>query len=348
MPPRHVTIRLHGDTKPTPQHPKFANNAGELLRAACKEMDKDAEVVKASFINGDNPRKYDYIGAHNGLIMTVLEAYTNHRNLVLHHDDIEFVILAQIAARRYHKQPEIKAQAEQGYKIHVKDTIHPDNYDTLAKAVLSTLTPEDHHTDTHKFLKSVLAGAMKPSLPDPDNKTKPNNLFRAGSIPSVTLLGEKSAWEELMVRIEDILKEFEKGDEGFVLYRIALLQLFKYFAMSFDAPTAGNVQVFWNHMCSDGVVQGWIAVLNWWDAYGEQNEIGYDNHVGIHTGDIMENRVSPGYRLLDFHVDHGTDTNTLVKFGAGSVGIEFLSEKSLYPAFTNAVRPASGIFMLAT
>ena len=343
-----VTIDLVGATEPSRQPPEFSDNAREFLRAACNDMDDHAEVVKASFINGDNLKDHKYVGVPNGLIMAVLEAYTSHRRLVLSTDDFETAILVQLDGRRYGMQPQSRAQANQGIGVQVRDIFNPHNYEALAKSILSTLekgTSQDL-TDTHTLIKFVLSTCMKPSLPSPANNGEPNNLFLDGAIPSVTLLGAKADWEKVGARLSDVGGN-NAWDIELQIFRLAVNRLFNFFMMSFDNPTHPDVIRFWNLMCPKEGQTGWLAVFNFWDAYGNGSEIGYDQNSEIPTGDIKEDRVSPCYRLLDFHVSQSDNTEKLVTLVLGCVGIEFWGSGPNVERRWDTVRPVSGSFMFA-
>ena len=126
------------------------------------------------------------------------------------------------------------------------------------------------------------------------------------------------------------------------MYRLALEQLFTRLTMSFDNPARPKVVLFQNHMCSTGVVKGWLAVFNHWGANGEVCRTDDVDSIGVETNDILGDRVSPGYGSLDCYVKHGTETDTLVKYVARSVG----KPKPDGHGRLDTVRPVSGSFVL--
>ncbi len=202
-------------------------------------------------------------------------------------------------------------------------------------------------TDT--LIEEVLERPMKPSenesLLDPVDK-EPSDLFRHGSIPSVTLLGRKADWEDLTQM--DFFKDEDVKGKDLLQYRKALRSLFDHFAMSFDNPRSDKLQIFWKAMCPTKAMNGWLAVFNNWDAYGKENGI-WDNGFGFCVGKIKDGHVSPGYRLIDYRVDHHSGTvppSEPLMLGAGIVGMQFSSSKPEGHKREDTVRPLGACFMV--
>lgn len=334
--PRGITIQLDDAAERSPPPPRFSENVGKFLRGACEEMDKQAKLVRAHFINGDDMHNHDYVGAHNGLIMTVLEAYKNHRRLILSPADFEIPVLVLLNARRYGKQAKERQWADEGRTIKVDYTSHPDNFEKLAETVHSSFA----FKDTHTLITSALSISMTPFLPSPANNDEPDNLFLDGSIPSVTLLGTKADWKEVGRRYEYVGGHTDDND--LLEFRSAVCQLFDFFAMSIAKPTDPKVVNFWNIMCPRKDQPGWLAVFDYWSATGDAKfEIKYDLNPEVPTGYIKKGHVK-GYCLLDFHVLRRDNTEQLVKHVLGSVGTEFYPETV---GRWNSVRPVSGSFV---
>ena len=122
-------------------------------------------------------------------------------------------------------------------------------------------------------------------------------------------------------------------------------RLVQFFETSFDDPRAVNNRRFWDLMCPRGNQTGWLAVFNYWDAYGDVTEIMYDqDKMFIPTGYIKKDHVSPGYRLQDFRVRRTDGSETLVKHVLGSVGTEYSTSPTGY---YDTVEPMNGSLMFA-
>ena len=346
MPPRDVTITLDTTAQLNPICPRFAENAEEVVRAAFQEIKETSEIVKASFV-GVDPQEHNCAGNHNGLIMTVLEAYNNRRHLVLSPDDIKVAVLTQLGALQWEPWDLPRAS-----EIHFEDTIHPDNYGTVAATVISKLPKDSHPYDTKALLTRVLERPTNPPrLSEP--LTDLDYLFRAGSIPSVTLLGEKSDWEKLSQYFQTLRNEYARRThyESLAEYLWDLIKLSEYFVKSFDNHEDKDVILFWNRMCPEKGRKGWLAAFSRWDKHGRARPEGLSTYgdadtryLDIYAGDLYQSRVVPGYRSLEFQVNDGEPFNKLVTFAVGSVGTHFSSSKpNGHPLDT--VQPMSGYFI---
>ena len=341
--PQGYTIQLDGAAERSPSIPSEIHDAREFLREACEEMDDHAEFLRANFVNGDNLHDHNYVGAPNGLIMTVLEAYNNHRRLILSPVDFEIPVLVLFNAMRYAKDAESRKLADDGRTIYVNYISHTDNPTRLAGSVLSTVAS----SDTHTLITSRLSSNIMPSLLSPANNDNPVNLFLDGSIPEVTLLGLKADWKEVGRRCEDIGGP-HTDDVDILHFRLAMVQVFEFFVMSIENPTDPRVIKFWNLMCPRKDEPGWLAVFNYWSVFDDEGfKIKYEPNRDIPTGYIKKDHVSPGYCLLDVHVIQINNTEKLVKHVVGSVGTEFWSLNPFTKGRWNSVRPLSGSFRVA-
>ena len=98
-------------------------------------------------------------------------------------------------------------------------------------------------------------------------------------------------------------------------------------------------------MCPRKDQPGWLAVFNYWDAYGDVTEIMYDqDKMMIPTGYIKRDHVSPGYHLQDFRVSQRDGSETRVKHVLGSVGTDYSTSPTGY---FDTVQPINGSLMFA-
>ena len=164
-------------------------------------MHSDATLVSTKFFTGAgtiDPRFC--VGVPNGLIMTILKAYTNHHRLMLSPGDFETAILVQLNSRRVAMGPTSIALIE-GIQTEVNDD--PTGLATpilgnLQAAALQAGAPRDIDLRNIKdLIKWGLMVSMEPSLPRTPNKEMSSNLFLDGGIPEVMLLGEKADWTKL-------------------------------------------------------------------------------------------------------------------------------------------------------
>jgi len=149
-------------------------------------------------------------------------------------------------------------------------------------------------------------------------------------LPSVTLLGERSDWEEMLKRLEMLP---QLGSEPTQFYQL-LKPVLTSFLASFNAPEDPNVIDFWQkivHSENNGsgptYLSGWITTFCFWTSegkclvgpYGRGVELG---GVRYHVVDLED--VPQGYAAVPVEVnDNGKIYST--RMVAGSVGIRLSS-----------------------
>ena len=353
MASRGVTITLDKNAQPNSQCPPFDKDADAFVRGACTEFQKPARVVETSLTNGDPSRSQpNYVGTDGGLIATILEAHNNHRHLVLHPDDFMIAVLKLRADRHWTLHEGSREGAETGFSILKEGGIRPENrqdYENVTRTVLLKITqngPEVPKNDARSFTKYVLKGNMLPSEEADADKKGSNNLFGVGGIPSVTLLGEKSDWEQLKEDFQNLVKD----DFTLSPYCVALVKVARFFVDSFENPKDESVIHFWSLMCPQREQKGWLAVFNTWIISDKEpglmhplqvKGVGVDIKLHTYAGTIKENRVSSGYRKLKFDFNQGEDipSKQRVTFAAGHLGTQFLTIPSNGQV---VVRPAVG------
>ena len=342
MPFTCVLIPLHGDVRPAIPPPHVTSDPGEISMAACKEMHNDAMLVRTKFFTGaDTIDPRFRVGVPNGLIINILEAYTNHHRLMLSAEDFRTAILVQLNSRR----------VANGAKVESTDRRHTDRSQRrtpgLATPILGDLQAGAPRAidlrDIKDLIKWGLMVSMEPSLPRTPNKEMSNNLFLDGGIPEVMLLGEKVDWAKLRELFPNLGDG--RADIGLWDFGQALNRLVQFFETSFDDPRADYNRRFWDLVCPRGNQTGWLAVFNYWDAYGDVSEIMYDqDKMLIPTGYIKKDHVSPGYCLQDFRVRRRDGSEILVKHVLGSVGTEYSTSPTGY---FDTVQPINGSLMFA-
>ncbi|KAK4112700.1 hypothetical protein N656DRAFT_778917 [Canariomyces notabilis] len=94
-------------------------------------------------------------------------------------------------------------------------------------------------------------------------------------LPSVTLLGEKQDWENLLARLDRLAEFGAEPDQ----YRARLVPILSRFVRSFDEPDSEATRKFWNQIvfanhrdiCGSSPleVSGWITGFMFWDNEGK-------------------------------------------------------------------------------
>ncbi|KAF9484824.1 hypothetical protein BDN70DRAFT_849120 [Pholiota conissans] len=236
---------------------------------------KCAELLQTSYRD-----VLDVVAKANGFVDTVTEAYNMHYHLIIRPDDVWMAILSQLnfyvnahAEELRHKFVEHEGKK----KLTIEEVGTRYSVDFGALAVRMTRLIDENVVD--KELKDWI-------LPDFTTTTVNDTVVCAVymmstlkayfsykiclqcGIPSVTLEGEKSDWERLLLRI-DKLKDFGPEPE---IWASLLHPILSRFVTAFD----GNPDVeFWNRVChykshgsGETVLTGWITAFCVWDSRG--------------------------------------------------------------------------------
>jgi hypothetical protein len=317
----------------------------------------------------------------NGLVHGIKRAFQQDLHLVLRPDDIWLSILTQFSMFVNANAEHLRAYfvAHEGKKELVVD-ISPyplDNIDMGKFAQEMTLEIEknvvdvklrdwimpDYSTTTdndRSVAAVVIMGAVQEYFD--------YELYAGCGFPSVTLLGERSDWEDILHRVLKLPKYGCQTTEWSQL----LVPVLKHIIMAFDSPNSQKVKDFWLRAChsagKDGyedfeTLSGWITAFCFWTKDGKRNRVFSDNEMVdhgketkladrkrlildgiiypiIHPGQIPTGVVSVPVIIKDLttRLEHKT---TMV---AGSVGMTATSEDGGVDGTT--VQPRSGWWML--
>ncbi|RDX44369.1 hypothetical protein OH76DRAFT_1359619 [Lentinus brumalis] len=249
------------------------NTAEDVLRA-CEPQSANCErVLESSLTSEELP---NVTPSSNGFVYAVMDAWGGHYHLRIRPDDVWVAILNQLnfyinahaeELRRYfvahNGKRELKvAMTSEGFagfarkmSLKIRDNVVDS---TLVEWVLPDFTTTTLHD------RAVCSIVMMASL---------KAYFSYGSgitcgIPSVTLEGERSDWEEIYRRLDRL---YEVGDEPSVwaeMLRPILLR----FICAFDGTPD---QTFWEHvvhrnteMCGQDDLSGWLTAFCVWDSKG--------------------------------------------------------------------------------
>jgi hypothetical protein len=240
--------------------------------------DPNTNIVMESF----HPQQH-------GLVRTVIDAYNRHHALVLRPDDIWLCILTQFSL--FVNGPG-RAEALRS------QFVHHDGEERLVVRTGGTRYTVDFGRMAEQMTTLMEKKLADPILRDwifPSFTTTTSNDTTVASIvmmatfksyfdyefvtecgiPRVTLLGDRSDWEDILARIER-LKEY--GPETKTWYRL-LQPVLRRFVLSFDEGYAENSEnlEFWQrvaHHVGGGsgettYLRGWIAAFGVFDSNGK-------------------------------------------------------------------------------
>ncbi|RBA08945.1 hypothetical protein FPRO05_07225 [Fusarium proliferatum] len=344
-----VTVTIPNSKASSWQHPK-AENTSQLLRgASSQEADGCIQIIQSSFsINGSLEENH-VSASRNGLVWSSFYAYSTHHHLTIRPEDVWFAIITQLSAY-------INANSEKMCDYFVSHA----GQKKLEVIDFATLYTADYGTLSQKMTLGIAKNIKDPAfrewiLPSfsttTDNDRVVGSVLLMGSlqkyfsygfgmkcgIPSVTLLGEITDYEDILNRLDRL---DEMGEEP-IQFAMLLRPIIRNMVLTFTQPYDPAIHIFWNQivdiheMSGSKTMTGWITAFCYWDDEGK---------AGLHSpgngtlGDLMYLHVDTddipcGYVTVPVEVnDNGTLYNC--KMLAGSVGMQAVPGPEGYvPAF---------------
>ena len=349
------------------------------------------ELIQSSFTHV--PDNSSIIPSTNGFIFAATEAYAGHHHLTIRPDDIWFAILTQFSSYVNAHGEDLRHQfvAHEGKKeLRLKyDALSRWHLDYSVFALDMSRELENHVVDRtlkdwvipafttttrsdHVAASVIMMGMLQ--------KYFDFTVSIVCGLPSVTLLGERSDYEEILNRIA---KLSQYGNEPTEFARL-LSPILRHLILSFDDSKTETVNFFWRRIftiddktCGVDLFTGWIAAFAFWDEHGQQiyqpygtekqwvdndgtfgwtdisKDESYESYVlkpllleldGVRYGAVNRRNIAPGWTKVPVKIDdHGTEVEA--EMVAGSTGYECSSSGS--PAANGTVgldsmRPVTG------
>ncbi|KAF8883158.1 hypothetical protein CPB84DRAFT_1965226 [Gymnopilus junonius] len=263
------------------------SQAERILKGACYEQYRRAdEILQSSFdtfSRQSQEQVQEFIPLTNGFVHTVLEAYNNHRALVIRPDDVWLAILIQFNMFVNGNAEVLRSQ----FVLH-------EGKKELTVTYVGDVRKVDYGELAHKMTTEIEKNVTDPVLRDwilPDFSTTETNdtivcsivmmatmkeyfsykFMLLCGIPKVTLQGEKEDWEKILSRLEK-LKEY--GLQTIAWYHL-LHPVTSRFVRAFDAPDAQENLDFWQQVChyegggsGPTWLSGWITAFCVFDLKG--------------------------------------------------------------------------------
>ncbi|PYI02312.1 hypothetical protein BO78DRAFT_410733 [Aspergillus sclerotiicarbonarius CBS 121057] len=275
-----ITLIL-SETSPQEWSGKLVAEDGEALFTQTSSDDylKSKRNVESSF-QEDDFKQRRIIGGKHGFIQAVYEAYGTHARLTIRPEDIWFSVLSQLnlylnthPQARYHLfvqhprqaiPPFYQTEDDGDMAICMEGALatHITDPELRAWAVPSFSTT----TGTDRAVASaLLLGNIK--------RYFQGHVLSECDIHSVTLLGERKDWGDLLSKLDKI----ETWDEQLKSFAISLRPILRRFITSFDGNTS-EVSYFWKcclrENCSSGshILAGWITAFCFWDVDGKRTQ----------------------------------------------------------------------------
>ncbi|KZP13560.1 hypothetical protein FIBSPDRAFT_913034 [Athelia psychrophila] len=352
---------------PFPSKPKWKEEAPatRILRDSCRDQFyKCGEIFQSNIIP-----------SNNGFVNTVVEAYSDHRALIIRPDDVWLCILTQFSFFVNGNAEQLRKQfvAHEGKKelnLSATGTRYTVDFGDLARQMTELIEQNVVDPDLREWIMPAYTTTtlLDTTVSAIVMMATVKAYFSYGislkcGIPRVTLEGTKEDWENILSRIRK-LKQY--GRETTAWYEL-LRPVISRFVNAFDNPDARENLSFWQkvaHHEGGGSgptwLAGWINAFCVFDSEGKwtgypigstpnppqgrggprsaQHYLTLDSAI-YHCTDT--NRVPPGVVEVDVKLDdNGTELKTLMTAGLVGTRVCDSGDKALSPNGTmDTARP---------
>lgn len=253
-----------------------------ILRAVAPEESQLCHELLHTSLPSDRDGIRDIIPHKNGFVDTVIEAYNNHRGLIVRPDDVWLAIMTQFsffvnghgeALRKVFVAHDGRRElvVESGgdrYTMDIASMVH--RMTALMEEQIADPSLRDwimpNFTTTTSVDKMTCAIVMMGMMKD---YFAYKFTLRCG-IPKVTLEGEKKDWEAILHRLEHLKKY---GIQTIAWYHL-LRPILSRFVTAYDHPTHPDNLDFWNKIAHRELGSGPQWLSGWITAFCVFNERG--------------------------------------------------------------------------
>ncbi|KAI9170785.1 hypothetical protein HJFPF1_00258 [Paramyrothecium foliicola] len=322
-----------------------ARTADDLFEASCAEIHMKGGKLMQSSLDEETFRDRCISPSNNGFVRAVFHAYSDHHHLTIRPDDIWIAVLTQFnfyinANAENLREHFVSHEGQKELMVVTMGSLRTVNLGMLAEEMTKQIAANvkdlelrswimpsfSTTTNTDDIVASVLfMGTMQKYF----NYT----MRMACGIPSVTLLGEASDWEDMLER----LNKFDDFGEEASLFAEMLRPILGHIILSFEQPSDPEVVSFWNKIITSHVrgsgknyITGWLGAFCFWDTKGIAKRRHYSAVGGVNYPKVDLRDVPDGFASVPVTVD---DNGKVYKctMTAGFLGIEALPQ-SLDPA----------------
>jgi hypothetical protein len=296
-----------------------ASSSKQLLRDACPaEHQRCKEIFQSSF--DEFSTESSVYPSTNGFVHAAIKAYSFHHHLTIRPEDVWFAILTQVGFFINSHAEEVRDffvshQGQKELEVIEFGTIRTVDFGALALRMTgmiakNVIDPElrtwvmpafSTTTNSDKVVAAILLmGAMQQYFS--------YKFSLLCGIPSVTLLGVRADWEEMLKRLEMLPR---LGPEPAQFYAL-LKPVLRHFVMSFDSPTDPAVLEFWSNIAHQSggsgphYLSGWITAFCFWKPDGKSLYSPPEGEIQLKGTD----RRYPGCNL-DGTLYHKVDTDDI-------------------------------------
>ena len=302
-------------------------------------MGRQGEIFQSSLDNDAMPPAL--LGRRNGFVNAATTAYSGHHHLTIRPEDVWLSIISQFSCYvnknaedlrghfvTHEGQKELKIKYECGdrysvdfsdFALRIKQLISQHIVDEELCAWItpsfSTTTQEDVVVASIMIMGTLQAYfkyAMR----------------IACGIPSVTLLGTREDYEQILERVG---KLSTYGQEV-AAFEDMLKPIIRRFIRTFDEPDHAEVRSFWEDICDERRgsgfrrYTGWITAFCFWNNKGRRQVSGPGGLSldGISYGSVNMDNIPSGFTKVPVQIDDNGEI-VVAEMLAGSVGVSCTS-----------------------
>lgn len=274
-----------------------------LLSRVAPEQSRNCLAILQSSLSHDREIIRDIIPQKNGFVKTVLEAYNNHRGLILRPDDVWLAILLQFSAFQnagrvvsdeftIHTGEHGLASSPSAFTDQILDLMRQKVPSWEEQEWVTSSFTTSTHVDTAAYAMAML-GTVEWQWEDHPFTFTQNNM---GGIARVRLEGTRRDWENILMRLERI-KEY--GITAIAWFHL-LFPVVSRFAAAYDNPNSPENLDFWNRVIvyEDAVqsprICGWLTAFCVFGEHGEwQGNALNEERIGEHQPRKLLRRADP-------------------------------------------------------
>ena len=304
-----------------------AQSAKDILHGACHDQSRSCKrILQSSFTDAQFAGSFISPNS-NGFVHAAYSAYCGHQHLTLRPEDVWFSVLSQLSFYVNAHAEELRSffVAHEGTETLTAvrmDFSRPVDFGELALQMTDHIAKKVVDPELRTFIipsfstttntdRAVAAVLMMGAL----QKYFSYQMHTMCGIPTVTLLGERSDWEDMLQRLEKLP---QLGAEP-AQFALLLKSVLRYFVATFDDPTSEAVIDFWNKIAhrtgGSGInyLSGWITAFCFWDETGNNKFNAVNNGNGPELPVSHEEYRSSGNAgcELDGVLFHRVDTDAI-------------------------------------
>ncbi|KAI1071682.1 hypothetical protein LB507_005127 [Fusarium sp. FIESC RH6] len=328
-----------------------ASSVEDILKATNnKEFTRCKQVIQSVF-SVDGTIEDNFVsGSKNGLVWAAFNAYSNHHHLTIRPEDVWFAIITQLSSYINANAAKLRRLfvSHKGKKelvIKQDGFLHTADYGAFVQNITMEMAKNvkdptlrdwvlpsfSTTTDADRAVGSVLLmGAMQQYFS--------YTCMLTCGLPSVTLLGEATDYEDILTRLDKLEKMGEEPTRFAELLRPVVRKMI----LSFEQPANPDIKNFWNsiadmhNMSGATTLTGWITAFCFWNDEGKAQNGGWGctldglSYPSVETQDIPGGFVTVPVKVID----HGKVHNC--RMLAGSIGIQALPDYDYDPVAAKA------------